>query len=283
MRVAAGQAAAVAGDPAANVATAARLARLAAQEGVRVLVLPEAFLTGYDLATFAGRLPDASGLDGAWLDPLRGASADGDVVVVAGTALTRGSARRLSQVVVRPDGTVTAPYDKQFLDGAEKDLFTTGDHGTSITVDGLRLALSVCYDGCFPEHARAAAVDGAVGYLSSAAWFPGGAHRRDLHYAARALENGMYVVLSALTGPCGAHAFIGGSAVYDPEGRPVARLGEEEGLAIAEIDADLVEATRARHTMVRDHRSDLGDRLLVLEQAAVVPDAVHRSAHRGQV
>ena len=261
MRLAAGQAASVAGDLAANVATAARLTAQAADQGVRVLVLPEAFLTGYDEGAFTGPLPDAAGLDDPWLDPLREASAAGDVVVVVGTALTRGDARRLSQVVVRPDGGTTAPYDKQFLDGLEKRLFTTGDHGTSITVDGLELGLSICYDGCFPEHAQAAALDGAVGYLSSAAYFPGGEHRRDLYYAARALENGMYVVFSGLTGRCGESSFIGGSAVYDPEGRPLARLGEEEGLAVADLDPALVEATRARHPMVHDHRAGLGTRV----------------------
>jgi predicted amidohydrolase len=262
VRVAAGQAVSVSGDLAANVATAARLTSLAAADGVRVLVLPEAFLTGYDAAAFAGPLPDASGLDDGWLDPLRDASAAGDVVVVAGTALRRGTDRRLSQVVVRPDGSTTAPYDKQFLDGMEKDVFTIGEHGTSITVDGLELGLSICYDGCFPEHAQAAAVDGAVGYLSSSAYFPGGEHRRDLYYAARAVENGMYVVFSGLTGTCGEYSFIGGSAVYDPEGRPLARLGEEEGLAVADLDVELVAATRARHTMVCDHRASLGERVL---------------------
>jgi predicted amidohydrolase len=181
VRVAAGQAVSAAGDLAANVATAARLTARAADEGVRVLVLPEAFLTGYDAGAFAGPLPEASALGDAWLDPLRAASAAGDVVVVVGIALTRGDERRLSQVVVRPDGSTTAPYDKQFLDGLEKRIFTTGDHGTSIAVDGLELGLSICYDGCFPEHAQAAALDGAVGYLSSAAYFPGGAHRRDLY------------------------------------------------------------------------------------------------------
>ena len=261
MRVAAGQAASVAGDLAANVATAARLTRRAADEGARLLVLPEAFLTGYDAAVFAGPLPQAAGLGATWLDPLRTASAEGGVVVVAGTALARGDHRRLTQVVVRPDGTTTAPYDKQFLDGIEKEHLTTGDHGASISVDGLDLGLAVCYDGCFPEHARAAATDGAVGYLVSAAWFPGGGHRRDLHAAGRALENGMYVVLSGLTGRCGSSEFIGGSAVYDPEGRPVARLGEEEGLAVADLDVDLVAATRERHPMVHDHRVRLGDRV----------------------
>ena len=261
MKVAAGQAVSVAGDVAANVATAARLTARAAGEDVRVLVLPEAFLTGYDAAAFRGPLPSADELDEGWLDPLRTAAADGDVVVVAGTALRRGDHRRLSQVVVRPDGSTTAPYDKQFLDGLEKEVFTAGDHGTSIVVDGLELGLSICYDGCFPEHAQAAALDGAVGYLSSSAYFPGGEHRRDLYYAARAVENGMYVVFSGLTGPCGAYSFIGGSAVYDPEGRPLARLGEEEGLAVAAIDVALVGATRERHTMVFDHRTTLGTRV----------------------
>jgi predicted amidohydrolase len=264
MKVAAGQALSVPGQLAENTVTAARLTDLAADQGVRVLVLAEAFLTGYDNDAFAGRLPDVSGLDGEWLDPLRTASAAGDVTVVVGTALTRGGehgARRLSQIVVRPDGSVTAPYDKQYLDGPEKEVFSAGDHGTSITVEGLELGLSICYDGCFPEHAQAAALDGAVGYLSSSAYFPGGAHRRDLYYAARALENGMFVVFSGLTGRCGEYSFIGGSAVYDPEGHAVARLGEEEGLAVAELDADLVAATRARYPMLRDRRDRLGPRI----------------------
>jgi len=260
VRVAAGQAVAVSGDLAANVLTAARLTALAVSQDVRLLVLPEAFLTGYDVAAFEGPLPDAARL-GAWLDPLREAAVAGGTTVVAGTALMRDGARRLSQVVVWPDGTATAPYDKQHLDGLEKQLFTVGDHGTSIEVDGLELGLSICYDGCFPEHAQAAALDGAVGYLSSSAYFPGGAHRRDLYYSARALENGMYVVFSALTGRCGAFEFIGGSAIYDPEGRPVARLTDEEGLAVADLDPDLVAQTRATHTMVSDHRATLGARL----------------------
>ena len=260
MRVAAGQAAAVSGDLAANVRTASRLTELAASQDVRVLVLPEAFLTGYDVAAFDGPLPDAADL-GGWLDPLRAAAVAGGVTVVAGTALRRDGERRLSQVVVRPDGTATAPYDKQHLDGLEKEVFTVGDHGTSIEVDGLELGLSICYDGCFPEHAQAAALDGAIGYLASAAYFPGGAHRRDLYYAARAVENGMYVVLAGLTGRCGAFEFIGGSAVYDPEGRPLARRGAEEGLAIGEIDTEVVAQTRAQHTMVVDHRTTLGPRI----------------------
>ena len=261
LRVAAGQAVSVAGDAAANVATAARLTRSAGEAGARVLLLPEAFLTGYDHDAFRGPLP---GDDlGAWLDPLRQACSETDVVLVAGVALERTHGRTLSLVVVRPDGRADAPYDKQHLDPSERPFFVAGDHGASLVVDGVELGLSVCYDGSFPELARAAAADGAVAYLNSAAFFRGSEHRRDLYGRARALDNGLYVVFAGLTGRCGSFDFSGGSAIHDPEGRTLAVLGVEEGLAVADLDTEVVAATRARHTMLTDHLPGLGQRVRV--------------------
>jgi len=262
LRVAAGQGVAVAGDLAANVATAVRLVQRAADDGAGLLILPESFLLGYDLDVFAGDLPRADELlADPRLDPLAAAAGAGDLTVLVGAAVRREDGARLSLLRVRPDGARDLPYDKQHLDADETRFFVPGDHGTSITVDGLQVGLSICYDGCFPEHARAAAADGAVGYLASAAYFAGGAHRRDVYYAARAVENGLYVVFAGLTGPCGPARFCGGSAIYDPEGRPLVRLGEEEGVAVADVDAALVAATRERHTMLRDHRDSLGPRI----------------------
>lgn len=258
--VAAGQAASVAADVAANVATAARLTRDAGQRGVRLLVLPEAFLTGYAEEAFAGPVLDADHLDDAVLDPLRTAAADAGCTVVVGTALQRGDIRTLSLLMIRANGDASAPYDKQHLMPVERPYFEPGDHGASVVVDGLELGLSVCYDCCFPEHARAAAEAGAVGYLNAAAFSPGSAHRRDLYAAARALDNGLFVVFSGLTGRCGPDDFVGGSAVYEPEGRPLVRLGQEEGLAVATIDPALVATTRTSHSMLADHLPGLGDR-----------------------
>ena len=164
LTVAAAQAEAVAGDLVANVATAAGLVRAAADRGAQLVVLPEAFLTGYDLAVFAGPLPSLVDLP---LDPLREAARETGAVVVASSALAAGGVATLSSVVVQPDGAVDVPYDKQHLDGDEAAYFTPGDHGASIRVHGLELGLSICYDGCFPEHARAAAEDGAVAYLTA--------------------------------------------------------------------------------------------------------------------
>ncbi len=252
LRVAAAQVTAVSGDLVGNVATAARWVAAAADQGAQLVVFPEAFLTGYDEGAFAGPLPAAEDLDGPWLQPLREAVARAGVVVAVSTPLRRDSGTTMSMLVIRGDGTVTAPYDKQHLDADERPWFTPGDRGAQVAVAGVRLGLSICYDSSFPEHARAAADAGAIGYLSSSAFFPGSAHRRDLAVPARALDNGMYVILAAATGRCGTQRCIGGSAIFDPEGRTLVQLGEKEGLAIAELDPAVVAATRSRLRMHAD-------------------------------
>jgi len=266
LRVAAGQAASVAGDVAANVATAVALVDGAAERGAAVAVLPELFLTGYDEAAWTH---DASlSLDDPRLAPLSDAARRHGVVVVVGAAVRRAlDETTVSALVVDRQGEIFAPYDKQHLCGAERDFFTPGRHGATIVVDGWDLGLGICYDGCFPEHALAATAGGASAYLVPAAYYVGGEHRRDVYYAARALDNGIYVVFAGLTGTCGSGSFSGGSAVYDPEGRPVARVADEApAWAVADLDLDVVRQTQCDHAMALHRLDDLGRRhRIVLE------------------
>jgi 5-aminopentanamidase len=269
LRVAAAQAESVSGDLEANVATATGLVGEAAGNGARVAVLPELFLTGYDPDGWSreGCIDADRLVEDDRLSPLREAARDHQVVVVAGAATVARTAEdpdpapHVSLLVFDDAGGVRAAYAKQHLFDAERKFFTAGDQGTSIVVDGWELGLGVCYDGCFPEHAAAAATDGATAYLCPSAYYVGSEHRRDLYYAARALDNGIYVVFSGLTGRCGGYAFNGGSAVYDPEGRPVDRVGEgSPGIAYADLDPEEVVRVQAMNPIVRDRRSDLGPR-----------------------
>ena len=270
LRVAAAQATSVPRDVAANVATACSLVATAADQGARVVVLPELFLTGY--APEEWRHDDSLALDPSTgsghrderLRPLADLARERGVTVVTSAAVRRAlDASTLSAVVLTPDGEVRAPYDKQHLCGPdEQGFFTAGDHGATIVVDGWELGLGICYDGSFPEHAASAAAAGATAYLTPAAFFTGSDHRRDLYYAARAIDNGIYVVFAGLTGTCGASSFSGGSAVYDPEGRAVARTGADDP-AVVVADLDIAEVRRVQdevNTVARDRRDSLGHR-----------------------
>ncbi len=195
------------------------------------------------------------------LAPLVAASRSYGVVVLVGGAVRHADGRRTcSALLVDPSGSVTVVYDKQNLWGPdERALFTPGRRGATLTLDGWRLAVGICYDGCFPEHGRAAADDGAHGYLCPSGYLDGSQHRRDLYYAARALDNTMYVVFANSVGGAPPWRFNGGAAVYDPEGRPLAR-GRDDGEEVVVATLDPVELVRVRdtHTMLRDRPTATG-------------------------
>ena len=252
LRVAAVQAEAVPGGFAANIAAAAHWVREASTRGARLVVFPEAFTTGYDDAVFAGPEPR---LDFA---PLQAAVDETRVVAILNSPLDG----RLTSIAFAPGSAPLPVYAKQHLYASEREHFSAGAGGATIVVDGVEVALSVCYDANFPEHAAAAAADGARVYVNSGAYFPGGQARRDLHYAARALDNGMYVVFAGLVGA--PHDFVGGSAVFDPLGRRIAWVEGREGLAIADLDPAVVDASRESQRMWADRRESLGERARTL-------------------
>jgi predicted amidohydrolase len=290
LRVAAVQAESVAGEVEANVATACRLIEAAAAEGAKVAVLPELFLPGYDPGTLRA---DPDGCDVTVADPrlapLRRTAENAGVASLVG-ASTRApdGSRRVSALSFGPDGRVEVAYSKQHLWDEERGIFSRGEAGAAVELGGWQLGLGICYDACFPEHARAASEAGALAYLCPAAYVVGSEHRRDLYYAARAIDNAIYVVFAGLVGRCGELEFSGGSAIYDPQGRPVARVRGHEGIAVADLDpAEIAEARRI-NPYDRDRVADLGGHT-VLElsvgaaadrrtSAAPSPDSPRRSA-----
>ncbi len=246
MRIATGQYASVAGDVEANVETAIEAVLAAA--GARILVMPELFLTGYAMP------PAVIDVDDIRLAALDDAATAAGMLVLVGAALP-GPSERPTISILAIGGGVRRVYDKQHLCGEERQHFAAGDHGVVLQVDGWMVGLAVCYDGCFPEHARAAVDAGAEVYVAPIAYFSGSEHRRDVYYAARAVDNGIYVVTSGLAGDCGGVSFAGGSVVYDPEARVVAAVERgQHGVATASLDKGQIAATRAAHRMHAERR-----------------------------
>ncbi len=145
----------------------------------------------------------------------------------------------------------------------ERELFTPGTDSPLFTVDGWRLALGICYDASFPEHARAAALAGADAYLCPGGFTLGASdHRRSLYYPTRALENTCYVLFANFLGRQGDWDFSGNSAIYGPDGRPLAEAGGESArVIVADLDDDRLAAARGQLTMLADMagRADVAD------------------------
>jgi predicted amidohydrolase len=257
------------GDVAGNAKTGARLVASAADQGARIAVLPELFLPAYHPPTLAADLGTDVAADAdrvvndARLQPLCEVARDLGIVIVVGAAVRHPDRRRTcSSLVIDRSGRVQVGYDKQQLWGPDENaLFTAGSEGATVTIDGWRFGLGICYDGCFPEHGRAAATAGADGYLIPSGYLAGSEHRRDVYYAARALDNTMYVVFANNVGGEAPFEFNGGAAIYEPEGRALAKAPNAgECVIVAELSRIALMITRADHSMLADRRSHLGGR-----------------------
>ncbi|MEV6206367.1 carbon-nitrogen hydrolase family protein [Kitasatospora sp. NPDC051914] len=250
LRVAVAQAPVAPLDVVANTATAAGLVRRAAARDARLLLLSELFLTGYETTGIAAD-PDALTLapDDPRLAPLAAACAETGTAVVVGAPVRDETTGALHIAALALDGTgrLAAVYRKQFATPNERAAgFSAGDGGCTLELDGWRLGLGVCWDSGFPEHARAAALDGAHAYLVGALFGHGpGAHQRRTVFPARALDNTLYVLLANHVGRSGPYTGCGGSAVWGPDGRLLAEA-PEDAPELLTVLLDPQELARAR-------------------------------------
>jgi predicted amidohydrolase len=252
IRVAAVQAVAEPGEVERNAATAARFVALAAGRGAGVVVFPELFLCCYDLGLLR-REPERCDVssDDARLDPVREACREASVVAVVGASVPDEDGRTIAALVLDGDGDVVARYDKQHLDRTERDLFRPGTEACAVDVAGWKLAIGICYDGTFPEHARTAALAGAHGYLC-----PVSHTERSVVHPARARENTMYVALSNHLGEADGRRLCGHSSIWDPNGEVLADAGPaEEGLALADFDPAVLAHTRDDRPVLEEARA----------------------------
>jgi predicted amidohydrolase len=257
LRLAVAQAPASCGDVMANVGTACRLLREAAEARACLVVFPELFLCGYAPAAIAS-------------DPGRFAIEPGDarvrslaeecgrvgIAAVLG-ACTKG-ARGLanSAILIDSCGAVVEVYEKVHLWREERWVFSAGDRLLTWDLFGFRFGVAICYDAGFPEHARALALTGADVILCPSAFARGDEERRyGLYMPMRALENTLYVAAANALGSQGGCEFFGRSAVHDPTGRPVSAASEQEGVLVAVVRRSEIEEARRALPYLQERRT----------------------------
>jgi predicted amidohydrolase len=244
------------GAPQANLLALRPLVATAAARGAALLVLPELWSTGYDLAR-AAELADAPG---SGIHAELAALAREQQIAIAGSTLMRHGAQITNTATLYgPDGTLLLSYDKLHLFGLlrEDRYLAPGSALALCDAPWGRTALGICYDLRFPEQWRACALQGATLLLVPAEWpTPRRAHWRVL-VQARAIENQCFVVAANRVGSDPETSFGGHSLVVGPGGEVLAEGGETAELLFARLDMQAVPTTRAHIRMWDDRRPDV--------------------------
>ena len=229
-----------------NLDAAAGLIAQAAEQGAKLVALPEYFciLGMRDRDKVAAREKDGAG---PIQDFLAASAARHGVWLVGGSVPLEcadpGKVRN-SCLVYDSGGRRVARYDKIHLFGLElgderfdeSATIEPGNEPRALDSPFGRIALSVCYDLRFPELYRGLAPMDLILVPSAFTATTGRAHWETL-LRARAIENLAWVLAPAQGGrhPNGRETH-GHSMVVDPWGRIVAERATGPGVAIAEID-----------------------------------------------
>lgn len=256
MRLAAVQHDIVWNDREANFARLAPMIAAAAAGGARLVLLSETFSTG-----FAVDNPELGEPEGGPSSQFLVQQAARHGVWVAGScpeipAHSDPADHRPANsfVLAGPDGTVHR-YHKihPFTFGGEDKHFRPGGPFVQVEVEGVRIAMFVCYDLRFADEFWGLAPTTDL-YLVPANW----PETRRTHWMAllqaRAIENQAYVVGCNRVGEGGGLRYSGDSRIVDPLGELLATGSQGETILFADIEPATVASVRDRFRFLPDRR-----------------------------
>ncbi|MER5456292.1 MULTISPECIES: nitrilase-related carbon-nitrogen hydrolase [unclassified Micromonospora] len=257
-----------------TIGRAADLIDAAADQGTRILLLPELFAVPFvqpepDLDYFRY----AEGLDGP-SNRMAAERSKRHRMTVVSSIFEAGQVPGVyhNTACTYVDGELKSVYRKSHLPfsngfpekfyfqpgGTEPDVVQTGETGVGTII---------CYERHFPELSRVVALRG--GSVLCVPVASASAPMREvfqLELRAHAVFNGLFVICANRVGTEGTKEYFGLSAVYGPNGDVLAQAADDrDDIAVAEVDLDLVDLSRRRRPFLRDRRPELYGRLTRME------------------
>lgn len=256
----------VTSNKAENLSRAKSLITKAAQQGAKLVSLPECFNSPYGTQYFAQY---AEKIPGETTSMLSAISKDLEIFLVGGSIpeLRDGKLYNTS-TIFGPDGVMIGKYSKIHLFDIdvpgkitfkESDVLTPGNHLYTFNAGPLKVGMGICYDMRFPELAHLYDQQGCnlILYPGAFNMTTGPAHWKAL-LTSRALDNQLYVAgCSPARDVNATYVAWGHSAVLDPWGKVVAETDETEQIVYANIDADYVTSVREQVPTHFQKRNDV--------------------------
>lgn len=224
-----------------------------------VLVLPEMFLTGYNIGVEAvGALAEAQ--DGPSAQTIAELAQNAGLAILYGYPERAEDGQIYNAVqLIDANGQRLCNYRKTHLFGdLDHSMFSAGgDEFPIVELNGWKLGFLICYDLEFPENTRRLALAGAELIVVPTANMEPYEFIATVTVRSRAFENQCYVAYANYCGHEGDIRYCGLSSIAAPDGTQIALAEQDESLISATLEHQHMTAAKAGNNYLADRRPEL--------------------------
>ena len=249
-----------------NLKNAEKAIEKLSKEGADIVVLPEMFSCPYNVSLFSKYAEEKGEYT---YERMAEAAKKNNIILFAGSIPEKEKDKIYNTTFVfnRQGEDIgfhrkAHLFDIKIKNGQyfkESDVLSSGDKATVIDTEFGKIGLAICYDFRFPELSRKMVLDGANMIVIPGAFnmTTGPAHWETL-FRQRAVDNQVYCIgVAPARDISSGYVSYANSIVTSPWGDIVHRLGEEESLAVVEIETDYIKQIREQLPLLKHRREIL--------------------------
>jgi len=217
---------------------------------VDLLIFPEMTLTGFTMKSDEF----AESLQGESFKFFSELAVGKKTHIFAGVIIKSKRKSFNTLIHIKPDGKLLKLYRKihPFSYSNEDQFFDPGSKPARTKVKNWQVGLSICYDLRFPELYRKYGKKRTYLIVNIANWPDTRIEHWRTLLKARAIENLCYVAGVNRVGDAQGLLYNGFTSIYDPMGKEIVAVENEEQIIIAEIDKNIVDETRKKFPFLED-------------------------------
>mgnify|MGYP002713085694 CR=1 FL=1 len=203
-----------------------------------LIIFPELSITNYE-PDLAKEL--ATDIESDIFSPFQEISNTNEISIGIGMPTKVSDGINISMLIFQPYKEKTV-YSKQMLHSDELPYFICGKNQTFLTINGVKIAIGICYETLQREHFLNAKNQGTDIYIASVAKPKGGIEKAYKHFPQIANEFNTPILMSNCVGYCDNFISVGQSAVWNKKGELIEQLDDNnQGLLIYDTKTEKTE------------------------------------------
>jgi len=219
-------------------------------DGVELFVFPEMSLTGFTMKS----KEMSETIQGDSFRFFSSIAKEKSTNIFAGIIERRNNRIYNTLIHIKPDGNLVKLYRKvhPFSYSGENEHYNAGTKPAMTKIKNWKIGLTICYDLRFPELFRKYGKKRAHMIVNIANWPDTRIEHWRTLLKARAIENQCYVAGVNRVGKDPKLNYIGLSSVFDPMGKEIVTIENEEKVIVVDLDKNYVNEVREKFPFLDD-------------------------------